>query len=134
MNQQLAQIAILVEDYYEAIDFYVRKLQFNLIEDTRLSDSKRWVVVKPQGAGSCSLLLAKAVDTDQISRIGNQTGGRVFLFLHTDDLDRDHQNLLNHSIEIIRGPVLETYGKVLVFKDLYGNKWDLIQRNPDLQD
>jgi catechol 2,3-dioxygenase-like lactoylglutathione lyase family enzyme len=128
MDQQLAQIAILVEDYDEAIDFYVRKLKFNLIEDTRLSDSKRWVVVRPEGGGSCSLLLAKAADPKQISCIGNQTGGRVFLFLHTDDLDRDHQNLLNHAIEIIRGPATESFGKVLVFKDLYGNKWDLIQR------
>jgi len=128
MDQKIAQIALLISDYDEAIDFYVGKLHFKLIEDTKLSESKRWVVVKPRGAGSCALLLAKAADKDQTSRIGNQTGGRVFLFLYTDDLERDHQNLLRHSIEIIRGPITETFGKVLVFNDLYGNKWDLIQR------
>jgi hypothetical protein len=87
---------------------------------------KRWVLVQPSGEGSCQLLLAKAATEEQRSRVGNQTGGRVFLFLHTDDFEKDYQNLLKHNIKIVRGPVLEEYGKVLVFEDLYGNLWDLI--------
>lgn len=126
MKQRLAQIAIVVNDYDEAINFYTNKLHFDLIEDTRLSDTKRWVVVRPKGS-DCSLLLAKAANEEQKSRVGNQTGGRVFLFLYTDDSERDHKNLLDNNIEIVRGPVTEEYGKVLVFKDLYGNLWDLIE-------
>lgn len=126
MKQRLAQIAIVVNDYDEAINFYTNKLHFDLIEDTRLSDTKRWVVVRPKGS-DCSLLLAKAANEEQKSRVGNQTGGRVFLFLYTDDSERDHKNLLDNNIEIVRGPVMEEYGKVLVFKDLYGNLWDLIE-------
>jgi len=127
MNQQLAQVAIVVDDYDEAIAFYTTKLQFELIEDTRLSDTKRWVKVKPPGNGSCSLLLAKAANAQQKSRVGDQTGGRVFLFLYTDDFDRDHQALIKNRIAIIREPVIESWGKVLVFADLYGNFWDLVQ-------
>ncbi|KAA3620989.1 MAG: VOC family protein [Flavobacterium sp.] len=127
MNQQLNKIALLVNDYDEAIAFYVNILKFELIEDTVLSPSKRWVVVKPKGAGQCGLLLAKAATTVQKNAIGNQTGGRVFLFLYTDDLDRDHQNLLQHHVQIIREPSNEGFGRVLVFADLYGNLWDLIQ-------
>lgn len=126
MNQKLAHIAIVVNDYDEAIDFYTHKLHFELVEDTQLSDVKRWVLVRPNGS-ECCLLLAKAANEEQKKAIGNQSGGRVFLFLHTDDFDRDFQNLLEHQIEIIRGPVEEAYGKVAVFKDLYGNLWDLIQ-------
>ncbi len=126
MKQRLAQIAIVVPDYDEAIDFYTNKLQFELIEDTVLSPSKRWVLVKPNGS-DCGLLLAKASNASQSASIGNQTGGRVFLFLHTDDFDRDFQNLEKHQIKIIRPPVEETWGKVCVFEDLYGNKWDLIE-------
>jgi catechol 2,3-dioxygenase-like lactoylglutathione lyase family enzyme len=126
MNQILSQIAIVVRDYDEAIDFYVNKLGFVLLEDTRLSETKRWVRVQPPGGG-CGLLLARGVGAEQESRIGNQTGGRVFLFLHTDDLDRDHKNLLAHHIRIVREPSVEDFGKVLVFADLYGNLWDLIQ-------
>lgn len=125
MKQRLAQIAIVVRDYDEAIDFYVNKLGFVLLEDTVMSETKRWVVVQPAGGG-CTLLLAKAATTHQASRIGDQTGGRVFLFLHTDDLDRDHQNLQKHNIKIVREPSVEAFGKVLVFEDLYGNLWDLI--------
>jgi catechol 2,3-dioxygenase-like lactoylglutathione lyase family enzyme len=126
MKQQLAQIALVVRDYDEALRFYTEILQFELVEDTRMSDTKRWVVVRPQGSET-KLLLAKAANEEQASRIGNQTGGRVFLFLHTDDFERDYQNLLQHGINIMRGPVDEPYGKVLVFEDLYGNLWDLIQ-------
>ena len=126
MKQQLAQIALVVRDYDEAIRFYTEVLQFGLLEDTRLSDTKRWVVVRPQGSET-KLLLARATNEEQVSRIGNQTGGRVFLFMHTDDFERDYQNLLRHKINIVRGPVDEPYGRVLVFEDLYGNLWDLIQ-------
>ncbi|HSF44353.1 MAG TPA: VOC family protein [Chitinophagaceae bacterium] len=126
MKQQLAKIAIVVSDYDEAIDFYVNKLKFILLEDTKLSETKRWVHVQPQGGG-CGLLLAKAAGAEQESRVGNQTGGRVFLFLHTDDLDRDHKNLVAHNIRIVREPSTEEYGRVLVFADLYGNLWDLIE-------
>lgn len=126
MNHRLMHIALVVADYDEAIAWYTEKLGFTLIEDTRLSDVKRWVLVQPSGEGSCQLLLAKAATDEQKSRLGNQTGGRVFLFLHTDDFEKDHQNLINHNIKIVRGPVVEEYGKVLVFEDLYGNLWDLI--------
>ena len=126
MIQRLAHIAIVVSDYDEAIRFYTEKLHFDLIEDTQLSETKRWVLVKPKGQGSCSLLLAKAVNEKQKSRVGNQTGGRVFLFLHTDDFERDFQNLLDNQIEIVRLPSKEEYGTVAVFKDLYGNLWDMI--------
>jgi len=127
MNQNIFQIALLVKDYDEAIDFYCNKLHFELVEDTRLSDVKRWVRIKPKGPGEFCLLLAKAKNETQLPFVGNQTGGRVFLFLHTDDLDRDHQNLLTHEVNIVRGPSTEDFGKVLVFADLYGNLWDLIE-------
>lgn len=126
-NQYIAQLALVVADYDEAIDFYTRKLHFTLVEDTKMSETKRWVVVAPPGSQGCKLLLAKAASEEQLSRIGNQTGGRVFLFLHTDSFDEDHQNLLKHQIPIVRGPVDEPYGRVLVFEDLYGNLWDLIE-------
>lgn len=128
MNQKLIHIAVVVRDYDEAIAFYTQKLGFRLVEDTVLSDVKRWVLVEPPGEGSCQLLLAKAATPVQESRIGDQTGGRVFLFLYTDDFDRDYQNLLAQNITIVRGPSSEEYGRVLVFEDLYGNKWDLIGR------
>lgn len=129
MNQRLAHIAIVVNDYDEAIKFYTEKLQFDLIEDTQLSDTKRWVLVRPAGSNECCLLLAKAANEEQKSRIGNQTGGRVFLFLHTDNFERDFQNLLDNQIEIVRQPSKEEYGTVAVFKDLYGNLWDMIGPN-----
>jgi len=126
MKQRLAHIAIVVNDYDEAIKFYTEKLHFDLIEDTRLSETKRWVLVRPKGGDSCCLLLAKAANEEQLSRVGNQTGGRVFLFLHTDNFKRDFQNLLDNEIEIVRQPSKEEYGTVAVFKDLYGNLWDMI--------
>jgi membrane protein YdbS with pleckstrin-like domain/uncharacterized glyoxalase superfamily protein PhnB len=129
MNQYLAQISILVDNYDTAIEYYTQKLNFELIEDSTLSETKRWVKVKPKGVGTCSLLLAKAATEEQQSRIGNQTGGRVFLFLHTDNFQRDYQNLLNHQITIIREPSKEAYGTVAVFQDRYGNLWDLIEPN-----
>ncbi|UFH52155.1 VOC family protein [Spirosoma sp. KNUC1025] len=127
MKQQLAQIALVVRDYDEAIEFYTKKLHFTLVEDTLMSDTKRWVVVAPAGSDGCRLLLAKAATGEQKSRIGNQTGGRVFLFLYTDNFARDYQNLLDQSITIVRRPTVEPYGTVAVFEDLYGNLWDLIE-------
>jgi len=126
MNQHLAHIAIVVRDYDEAIEFYTQKLHFDLIEDTKLSESKRWVLVRPKG-GECCLLLARAVGEEQASRIGNQTGGRVFLFLYTDNFDRDYKDLLANDIKIIRPPKTEEYGTVCVFEDVCGNWWDLIE-------
>lgn len=127
MKQRLAHIAIVVNDYDEAIRFYTEKLHFELIEDTQLSEAKRWVLVKPKGVDGCCLLLAKAASDEQQSRVGNQTGGRVFLFLHTDNFERDYQDLLDNKIEIVRPPQKEVYGTVAVFKDICGNLWDLIE-------
>jgi catechol 2,3-dioxygenase-like lactoylglutathione lyase family enzyme len=129
MEQKIAHIALVVDDYDTAINFYVEKLHFSLVEDTVLSETKRWVIVSPQGS-ACSLLLAKASNEKQVSRIGDQTGGRVFLFLHTDNFQRDYQNLLDQGIKIIKQPVRESYGLVAVFADLYGNLWDLIEPLP----
>lgn len=126
MKQKIAHIALLVADYDEAISFYVDKLHFDLIEDTALSETKRWVLVAPKGSLEFSLLLAKADGNFQKQNIGNQSGGRVFLFLNTDNFDRDYQNLKDNNIEIVGEPKTEEYGKVLVFKDIYGNLWDLI--------
>lgn len=127
MHRNLARIAIVVDDYDKAIDFYVQKLNFVLLEDVMLSDTKRWVVVAPSASSECGVLLAKAANAEQESRIGNQTGGRVFCFMHTDNFQRDYQNLVDHQIRIVRGPVMEDYGTVAVFEDLYGNLWDLIE-------
>jgi catechol 2,3-dioxygenase-like lactoylglutathione lyase family enzyme len=132
LKQKIAHIALVVKNYDEAIDFYTKKLHFNLIEDTCLSETKRWVLIAPKGSTECCLLLAKATNEEQKSRIGNQTGGRVFLFLYTDDFERDYQNLLYHDIKIVREPVDEIWGRVLVFSDLYGNLWDLIEPNNKL--
>lgn len=126
MKQQLVQITLVVRDYDEAIKFYTEVLNFALKEDTKLSETKRWVVITPPGS-ACSLLLGKAANDEQASRIGNQTGGRVFLFLHTDDFQRDYENLKSKGVKIVRGPAVENYGTVLVFEDLYGNLIDLIQ-------
>jgi catechol 2,3-dioxygenase-like lactoylglutathione lyase family enzyme len=127
MGQRIIHISILVKDYDEAIEFYTNKLNFELIEDTRLSETKRWVLVKPKGKGECCLLLAKAMTDEQKGFIGNQSGGRVFLFLNTEDFERDYRNLVEKNVTIVREPTHEMYGKVAVFMDLYGNKWDLIQ-------
>jgi len=127
MDQRLVQIALVVKDYDEAISFYTQKLGFELTEDTRLTETKRWVVVKPKGGGSCSLLLAKAANEEQQRAIGNQTGGRVFLFLYTDNIERDYQHFKMNNIKFVRELSNEPYGTVAVFEDLYGNLWDLIQ-------
>jgi len=126
MKQHLAHVSIVVTDYDEAIQFYTRQLGFDLIEDTVLSENKRWVLVAPSGSTGCRLLLAKAATDEQQSRVGNQTGGRVFLFLHTDDFWRDHSNYVAKGIKFVQHPVSEPYGTVAVFEDLYGNLWDLI--------
>jgi catechol 2,3-dioxygenase-like lactoylglutathione lyase family enzyme len=127
MPQHIAHIAIVVKDYDEAIAFYTQILGFSLLEDTALSKTKRWVKVSPPGNGTCSLLLAKAANDDQLSRIGNQTGGRVFLFLYTDDFWRDFNNYTAKGVQFVREPVKEPYGTVAVFEDLYGNLWDMIE-------
>ncbi len=127
MKQKIAHIAIVVNDYDEAIEFYTQKLNFDLIEDTVLNETKRWVLVAPKGSKECCLLLAKAANEIQQSSVGNQSGGRVFLFLYTDNFERDYQNLLDKEVKIIREPVLEMWGRVVVFADLYGNLWDLIE-------
>lgn len=127
MQQYIAHISLLVNDYDEAISFYTQKLNFGLLEDTRLSEDKRWVRVAPPGTGTCALLLAKASGESQLSLVGNQTGGRVFLFLYTDNIARDHAAMLSNGIEFVREPIKEAYGTVAVFRDLYGNLWDLIE-------
>jgi catechol 2,3-dioxygenase-like lactoylglutathione lyase family enzyme len=128
MKQKIAHIALIVADYDEAIAFYTQKLHFDLIENTVLSDTKRWVLVAPKGSQEFSLLLSKAVNKEQLERVGNQTGGRVFLFLNTDNFEKDYQNLLDNQVKIIRIPIIEVYGKIAVFADIYGNLWDLIAR------
>jgi catechol 2,3-dioxygenase-like lactoylglutathione lyase family enzyme len=128
LNQTIAHIAIVVRDYDEAIAFYVGKLGFELVEDTyQPEQDKRWVVVRPRGSGSTSLLLARASSAHQEAFIGNQAGGRVFLFLRTDDFQRDHAAMLAAGITFIREPKQASYGIVAVFEDLYGNLWDLVQ-------
>jgi catechol 2,3-dioxygenase-like lactoylglutathione lyase family enzyme len=126
MKQFIAHIALVVRDYDEAIAFYTQKLGFHLLEDTILSATKRWVLVAPPGAEETSLLLARAATPEQERSIGNQTGGRVFLFLRTDNFFRDYETLLNKGVRFIRPPSKEVYGTVAVFEDLYGNYWDLI--------
>ncbi len=126
MANHINQLTLVVKDYDEAIAFYTQKLDFELIEDTVLNDTKRWVVVAPKKS-QCRLLLAKAVNEEQLNSVGNQTGGRVFLFMNTDNFDGEYQNLVDNQITIVRQPRTETYGRVLVFEDLYGNLWDLIE-------
>jgi catechol 2,3-dioxygenase-like lactoylglutathione lyase family enzyme len=128
MRQHIGLTALIVRDYDEALAFYVGKLGFELKEDTHLDDNKRWVVVAPPGSIESGLLLAKAADAKQAEAIGNQSGGRVFLFLVTDDFERDHTRFVAHGVTFIREPRIEPYGKVAVFEDLYGNRWDLIER------
>ena len=127
IKQRIAHIALVVRDYDEAIAFYTKKLDFRLVEDTRISDDKRWVVVAPPGAQECTLLLAKAANEKQSESIGNQTGGRVFLFLFTDDFQRDYEKMSARNIKFVRPPKEEDYGTVAVFEDLYGNLWDLLE-------
>ena len=125
--RRIATVAMVVADYGEAIAWYVEKLGFELAEDISLGEGKRWVVVAPAGGQGVRLLLAEAKDDDERSRIGNQTGGRVFLFLETDDFSRDHAAMLANGVEFRETPRTEAYGTVAVFADLYGNLWDLIE-------
>ena len=127
--QFIGRVTLLVKDYEEAIRFYTECLNFDVIEDTTLTIDKRWVVVAPKGSMGCALILAKASTIEQINCIGNQSGGRVFLFLYTDDIERDVRNLITKGVEIVRPIKNESYGKVLVFADLYGNLWDLIENH-----
>ena len=126
-NQHIALISLVVQDYDEAIAFYTEKLSFTLEEDTVLTKEKRWVRVAPPGQGSCQLLLAKAANDTQLASVGNQTGGRVFLFLYTDDFWRNYREMNEKGVQFIRPPKEEPYGTVAVFQDLYGNLWDLLE-------
>lgn len=128
MTQTIGHVAIVVRDYDEAIAFYTCTLGFRLIEDTDLGAGKRWVLVGPERSTGTNLLLAQAASPEQATRIGNQTGGRVFLFLHTDDFWRDYRDLTAKNVQFVRGPSEEMYGTVAVFADVYGNLWDLIER------
>lgn len=128
ITQHIAQLALTVLDYDDAIGFYVGKLGFELLEDTDLGDGKRWVRVQPAGSSGAGLLLARAVTPEQRASVGAQTGGRVFLFIETDDFQRDYKNYVERGVKFVRQPSDEPFGTVAVFEDLYGNKIDLIQR------
>ena len=135
MRQAIIHVALVVRDYDEAIDFYCHKLHFTLVEDTyQPEQDKRWVVVAPPGSNGASLLLARASTPEQEAFIGNQTGGRVFLFLSSDDFWHDYQEMLSSGIHFVREPKNATYGTVAVFGDLYGNLWDLVQPNEQQTD
>jgi catechol 2,3-dioxygenase-like lactoylglutathione lyase family enzyme len=125
--QTIGYIALVVRDYDEALAFYTEKLNFKLIEDTHLTKDKRWVLISPPGSRGTNLLLARAATPEQETRVGNQTGGRVFLFLHTDDFWRDYEEMRERNVKFVRPPTEEPYGTVAVFEDLYGNLWDLLQ-------
>jgi catechol 2,3-dioxygenase-like lactoylglutathione lyase family enzyme len=127
MTQKIANIVLLVNDYDEAIEFYTQRLGFTLIEDTKMSETKRWVIVSPPGATESRLLLAKAKNEAQQMRVGDQAGQRVFLFLHTDDFWRDYNKMKENGVKIVREASEEVYGTVAVFEDLYGNLWDLVE-------
>jgi catechol 2,3-dioxygenase-like lactoylglutathione lyase family enzyme len=129
MKQSIAHIALLVHNYDEAIHFYTTKLNFIVVDDTKLSDTKRWVLIAPTGTTGTQILLARADNDIQKQAVGNQSGGRVFLFLYTDDFNRDYHSMKDKGVEFVREPAHEAYGVVAVFKDLYGNLWDLI--DPD---
>ncbi|MSU00375.1 VOC family protein [Tissierella pigra] len=132
MIQSIVHIALVVRDYDEAIEFYTKKLNFTLVEDTyQPEQDKRWVVVSPPGSVGTTILLAKASKPEQELFVGNQTGGRVFLFLNTDDFWRDYNEMMAKGIEFVREPKEAPYGTVAVFKDLYGNLWDLLELNED---
>jgi catechol 2,3-dioxygenase-like lactoylglutathione lyase family enzyme len=132
MKQSIVHIALVVNDYDEAIAFYTQKLHFTLVEDTyQPEQDKRWVVVSPPGSVGTTLLLAKASKPEQLPFVGNQAGGRVFLFLNTDDFWRDYNDMVAKGIKFIRPPKEESYGTVAVFEDMYGNLWDLLQLNTD---
>lgn len=127
MKQAIAHIALLVRDYDEAIAFYTKVLRFKLVEDTPRGGGKRWVVVAPPGSSGCSLLLAQAKNEEESRQVGRQSGGRVFLFLHTDDFRADYDEMKRRGVKFHEEPRQEAYGWVVVFEDLYGNKWDLLE-------
>ncbi|NUP05772.1 MAG: VOC family protein [Polyangiaceae bacterium] len=127
MKRAIALITVVVRDYGEAIDFYTRALAFDLVEDTDLGEGKRWVCVAPPGGNGAALLLAKAATEAQRARVGDQTGGRVGFFLHTDDFERDHARMVQCGVQFVEAPRRERYGTVAVFEDLYGNRWDLLE-------
>lgn len=127
MKQRIAQVTLLVKEYDEAIQFYTEKLGFLLVEDTRLSEEKRWVIISPQGATETRLLLAKATNEEQMKSVGHQAGGRVFLFLFTDDFWSDYHRMVEKGVNFVREPQSHAYGQVAVFEDLYGNLWDFIE-------
>ena len=128
MKQSLGLVSVVVRDYDEALRFYVGTLGFSLVEDSEVPEqAKRWVVVSPPGASESRLLLARAASPEQLARVGDQTGGRVFLFLYTDDFQRDYERYRSRGVEFVRPPKVEPYGTVAVFRDLYGNLWDLLQ-------
>ena len=131
MKQRIPHITLVVDNYDQAIAFYTQKLSFTLVEDTALSETKRWVRIAPPGSTDVCLLLAQASNEEQKSRVGNQTGGRVFLFLYTDDFWRDYNNMIANDVTFVRAPSEEEYGTVAVFEDLYGNLWDMIKPKPD---
>jgi catechol 2,3-dioxygenase-like lactoylglutathione lyase family enzyme len=128
IKQHIGSIALIVKDYDEAIEFYTKKLSFELVEDTDLGEGKRWVLITPPQSNGTHILLAQATEPEQVSAIGNQAGGRVWLFLHTNDFWQDHENMLANGVVFNEQPRNEPYGVVAVFEDLYGNKWDLIQQ------
>ncbi len=130
MARSLASLALVVRDYDDAIAFFTDALRFTLVEDTPMGGGKRWVRVAPSAAPGATLLLAKAVTPEQESRVGDQTGGRVFLFLHTSDFWGDYHHMRAHGVRFTEEPRSEPYGRVVVFLDLYGNKWDLVERGP----
>lgn len=130
MKRRISTISVVVRDYDEAIEFYTQQMGFVLVEDTPLTEGKRWVVVAPSTGSSPGLLLARAATSDQTAHVGNQTGGRVFLFLETDDFARDHAAMKKNGIEFLEEPREESYATVAQFRDPYGNKWDLLQRRP----
>ncbi len=125
--RSIASLALLIRDYDEAIAFFTGALRFAVVEETLLSEDKRWVVVAPPDGQGAALLLAKAVTPEQLAHVGNQTGGRVFLFLHTSDFSADYRHMQAHGVRFAEEPREEPYGRVVVFFDLYGNKWDLVQ-------
>jgi len=126
MKKNIGAISLLVRDYDEAIAFYVNKLGFHLVEDTDRGNGKRWILVAPHNSTETCLLLAKAASPEQLSHVGNQTGGRVFLFLHTDNFQRDYESMKANGVHFLEEPRNESYGMVVVFEDIYGNKWDLL--------
>ena len=130
MKRSIANVSIVVRDYDEAIAWYTSCLGFVVLEDVALAAEKRWVRVGPAHAVGAALLLARASGPEQLTRVGNQTGGRVFLFLHTDDFWRDYRDMQGHGVRFVEAPREESYGTVVVFEDLYGNRWDLVEHRP----